>query len=143
MTVYLLHLNQPLPRGVNSSGTALEAGHYIGYTDDLLRRILEHAEGHGARFMQVCHERQIDFALARTWEGKGADRSFERRLKNYKKAHLLCPICDPDALGRMRLENLMYWNIFSANKTIDRIITGKQRTAYHDSQTDLSALAQA
>ncbi len=101
MTVYLLHYKQPISRGVSPTGKALEANHYIGFTNDLIQRILEHAEGHGARFTQVCHEREIDFALARTWEGKGADRSFERRLKNYKKARRLCPICDPGALERM------------------------------------------
>ena len=116
MTVYLLHHKQLIPRGVSPTGTALEASDYIGFTDDLIRRVLDHAEGHGARFTQVCHEREIDFALARTWEGKGADRYFERRLKNYKKAHRLCPICDPRALERMKLENLMYWMIFPAAK---------------------------
>ena len=100
MTVYLLHYTQPLPRGVSPSGVVLEARHYLGYTDDLVRRILEHAEGRGARFTQVCHERGLDFALARTWNGAG--RNQERRLKKYKKAHRLCPICDPGALGRMK-----------------------------------------
>jgi predicted GIY-YIG superfamily endonuclease len=104
MTVYLLHLKQSLSRGTNASGKALEASHYIGYTDDLIGRILDHAEGHGARFTQVCYERGINFLLARVWEGKGANRCFERRLKNYKKAHLLCPTCDPGALERMKLE---------------------------------------
>ncbi len=100
MTVYLLHLNQPLSRGISSTGTTLEAGHYIGYTDDLVRRIMEHAEGRGARFTQVCYERGIDFALARTWDGAG--RYVERRLKKYKKSPRLCPICDPGALERMK-----------------------------------------
>ena len=98
--VYLLHYKEPLPRGVSATGKALKANHYIGFTKDLVQRILEHAEGHGARFTQVCHERGIDFALARTWVG--ASRTEERRLKRYKKAHRLCPICDPGALERMK-----------------------------------------
>lgn len=106
MTVYLLHLKRPLPRGVSPSGTALTAGHYVGFSEDLVGRLLDHAEGNAnaARFMQVCHERGIDFQLARTWEGKGATRRFERRVKNYKKAARLCPICCPDAENRMTLE---------------------------------------
>lgn len=40
-----------------------------------------------------------DLLLARTWPG---DRGLERRLKRYKKAHKLCPICAGDtALHRM------------------------------------------
>lgn len=103
MTVYLLHYKDALPRGVSATGTVLEARHYLGFTNDLVERVIQHAEGHGARFTQVCHERGIDFALARTWDGAG--RYVERRLKKYKKARKLCPICDPDALERMRLEN--------------------------------------
>jgi len=44
MTVYLLHFDQPLPRGVSKNGTSLYAGHYTGWTDDLVGRILEHSE---------------------------------------------------------------------------------------------------
>lgn len=95
MTVYLLHLHEPLSRGVSRKGTKLQAGHYIGWTDDLVGRILEHADGHGARFTQVAVERGIQFALARVWEGKQADRRFERRLKKAKMGPVLCPICNP------------------------------------------------
>lgn len=79
----------------------LGANHYIGFTTDLVGRVMEHAEGHGARFTQVCHERGIGFALARTWDGAG--KQVERRLKKYKKARRLCPVCDPGALGRMNV----------------------------------------
>lgn len=58
MTVYLMHLETPLDRGVSSDGKKLEAGHY-----------------------------------------------FERRLKGYKNAPHICPVCDPaHALDRMKLE---------------------------------------
>jgi predicted GIY-YIG superfamily endonuclease len=96
--VYLLHLNTPLERGKSKGGKALTAGHYLGFTTDLVDRIMAHAEGRGARFMQVCVERGIDFKLARTWEGKDATRGFERKLKNQKNAVRLCPICNPNAL---------------------------------------------
>lgn len=103
MTVYLLHFHGALQRGISPTGTPLEANHYIGFTDDLVGRVMQHAEGQGARFTQVCHERGIDFALARTWDGAG--RRLERRLKNYKKARLLCPICSADALRRMNIHH--------------------------------------
>lgn len=104
MTVYLLHLDTPLPRGVSARGKALQAGHYIGWTDDLAGRILEHSEGRGARFTRVCVERGIGFRLARTWDGMG--RSFERMLKTkIKNAPWLCPLCTPNALNHVKLEN--------------------------------------
>ena len=105
MTVYLLHLDRPLQRGTSRQGKALQAGHYIGYTDDLIGRILEHLDGHGARFTQVCIERGIKLHLARVWEGEQATRSFERRLKNAKMGPRLCPICNPHALNLMKLAN--------------------------------------
>lgn len=105
MTVYLLHLDRPLPRGISPSGTHLVAGHYIGFTEDLVGRMMDHSEGRGARFTQVCVERGIDFRLARTWDGMS--RSFERMLKTkFKNGRLLCPVCTPNALDHKRLETI-------------------------------------
>ena len=39
MTVYLLHLDTPLPRGISKRGTVLTCGHYLGSTDDLDQRL--------------------------------------------------------------------------------------------------------
>lgn len=98
--VYLLHFNEPLAHGVSPAGNPMTTQHYIGFTHDLVGRMLDHAEGRGARLMQVVAERGIDFKLARVWDGKG--RPFERRVKNYKNAQKLCPVCSPGkALGRM------------------------------------------
>jgi predicted GIY-YIG superfamily endonuclease len=80
-TVYLLHLSAPI------SG---HAGHYLGYTSNLLNRIRMHAQGKGARLMQVAKERHIDFVVAKTWKG---DRQLERQLKNRKNSPRLCPVC--------------------------------------------------
>lgn len=105
--VYILHLTQPLPRGISPTGTYLEAGHYMGFTIDLIRRIFEHSDGKGARFMEVCVERGITFALARTWEGDNITRTTERKLKNFKNTPKLCPICNPQAMHHMTLERLL------------------------------------
>jgi len=103
MTVYLLHLERALPRGVSAKGKALKAGHYIGWTDDLVGRMMKHSEGKGARFTQVCVERGIEFRLVRTWDGVG--RSFERMLKTrIKNAPWLCPVCTPGAFNHMKGE---------------------------------------
>lgn len=90
MSVYLLHLDTPLQH----------ARHYIGWAKKVERRLSHHKNGTGARFTQVCCERGIAFDCVRVWEGK--DRNFERRLKKFKGSKLLCPVCNPNALNRMK-----------------------------------------
>ena len=127
MTVYLLHLDQPLSRGTSPAGKPLTAGHYIGWTDDLVGRLLAHddtvwepleqpettedggvrrgkKQGHGSSFIGFVNYMGIGYRLARTWDGETADRALERRLKNAKIAPRLCPICNPEEA--MRFYNL-------------------------------------
>jgi hypothetical protein len=117
MTVYLIHLDQPLPRGMSSNGTPLSAGHYMGCADDLIIRIDEHVmttwepleepvvlddgrkrrgekHGPGATFMGFVNFMGVPWRLARTWEG---GYELEKKLKNRKQAPRLCPICNPEA----------------------------------------------
>lgn len=81
--VYLLHFSAPY----------WHARHYIGYAVQPKRRLRHHLNGTGANLPHVVHRAGIELILARLWRGKHADRNFERRLKNYKKTRLLCPIC--------------------------------------------------
>lgn len=96
MTVYLIHFDQPLHH----------AKHYMGYTDDLPKRMELHRSGKGARLMQVVKEKGITWRPVRVWWG--GDRSLERRLKNCKNAARLCPICNPDgwASRASKIENV-------------------------------------
>jgi hypothetical protein len=119
MTVYLLHLDEPLPRGVSVNGTELTAGHYMGAAEDLITRLDEHVRttwerleepiklddgsiitgvthGPGATFMGVVNSHGIPWRLARTWQG---DYELEKKLKSRKEAPRLCPICNPQALN--------------------------------------------
>jgi hypothetical protein len=82
--VYLLHFSQPIAPGRHT------AQHYIGFTEDLERRIAEHRAGTGSRLCEVAKERGISFVVAQLWEG---DRTEERRLKRRKEGPRLCPIC--------------------------------------------------
>ena len=83
--VYLLHFDSPIAPGIHT------CQHYIGWAEDVFKRLEEHAAGRGARLTEVAKERGITFRLARVWPGE--TRSFERRLKNWKMGPRLCPIC--------------------------------------------------
>lgn len=87
MTVYLLHLSEPLRH----------AKHYMGVCEDLESRLERHAKGDGARMLAVCRERGITWQVVRTWPG---DRLFERRLKRRRDSPKLCPVCNPKAMSR-------------------------------------------
>jgi predicted GIY-YIG superfamily endonuclease len=82
--VYLLHFDAPFKH----------AAHYIGFVespDGLENRLEQHRTGRGAALMAAVSAAGISFTLAKTWAP--ASRTFERELKNRKKASQLCPIC--------------------------------------------------
>ena len=79
-TVYLIHFLKSYKH----------ARHYLGYSENLDKRITDHLCGMGARLMEVITEAKIEWKVVRTWKG---DRKLERRLKNRKEAPSLCPIC--------------------------------------------------
>ena len=85
MVVYLLHLRRKLAH----------SQHYIGFTEHLDKRLTDHLCGQGARFMEVCFERKIEWRLARAWQGAG--REFERKLKRRHGAASICPLCSGKA----------------------------------------------
>jgi predicted GIY-YIG superfamily endonuclease len=87
MTIYLLHFATPFKH----------AKHYMGFTEDLDARLERHRAGDGARLLRVIKDAGIAFDVARTWQG---DRTLERKLKKYKRATALCPVCSPSALSR-------------------------------------------
>lgn len=88
-TVYLLHFTAPYKH----------ARHYVGFTTDLDRRMLDHFHGRGARLVEVIGGAGLGAMIARTFDG---DRRLERRIKNQKQTPRLCPICNPRAMNRLR-----------------------------------------
>lgn len=89
--VYLLHFERPIAPGRHT------AQHYLGYADDLARRIKAHRRGRYngrstgcAKLCAVAGRRGIGFVVARVWRG---DYKLERRLKRRKSGPRLCPIC--------------------------------------------------
>jgi hypothetical protein len=70
------------------------AGHYWGWTDDLVRRINQHRNPRwrgAGRLVQVALEAGLTFELA--WLEYPATRGRERRLKNQGSAYRRCPLC--------------------------------------------------
>ena len=84
---YLLHFERPYKH----------ARHYLGFAEDLERRLELHRAGRGARLVEVVVAAGIGFRLVRTWEG---DRTLERILKNRHNAPArLCPLCRAERRG--------------------------------------------
>lgn len=86
--VYLLHF---VPRYKH-------AQHYMGYADDIPRRVYEHEFGQSAaRLTTAAAAAGVRMFLARTWPG--GDRTLERKLKGGMNAKRtgslarLCPFC--------------------------------------------------
>ena len=79
-SVYLIHFEARLKH----------AGHYLGYCNDLGRRMAQHRSGNGARLMEVIAAAGIAWKVVRPWAG---DRAFERWLKRRKNTpRRLCPV---------------------------------------------------
>lgn len=86
MPVYLLHFDQVV------GNERHRAQHYIGYTDNVSRRLWQHCNGVGkGRLVHVARERGAIISLARVWPAGGRD--LEKRLKRRHEHKALCPIC--------------------------------------------------
>ena len=95
--IYLLHFTKPIGNAANPHG---QAQHYVGYTPGPVeRRIEEHRRGSAAAITAAAVQAGVELILVRTWPG---DRDWERRLKRYKKASKLCPLCSAGAHNRMK-----------------------------------------
>jgi predicted GIY-YIG superfamily endonuclease len=79
--VYIIHFDQPYKH----------ARHYIGYANNIEKRINHHRAGTGANLLRVINTAGITWRIAQIWDGK--DRAFERHLKNQKHSARYCPIC--------------------------------------------------
>jgi hypothetical protein len=96
--VYLLCFRDPATgehRPLQGQGCRGQyAGHYWGWTQDLVRRISQHHNptwtGAG-RLVQVALAAGLSFELA--WLEYPATRGRERRLKNQGSAYRRCPLC--------------------------------------------------
>jgi hypothetical protein len=93
---YLIHLDQPY-----RSGRHPGAGPYVGYADDIARRLEVHRRGHGSPLLAAALAAGIDFRVVRVWPG--ADRHFGRKLHN-RHGSRLCP--EPACVSAQRERRL-------------------------------------
>ncbi|MBV9197582.1 MAG: hypothetical protein JO168_25900 [Solirubrobacterales bacterium] len=86
--IYLLHFERSFKH----------ARHYLGWTEDLDRRLAQHRAGRGSPpLVAAAIADGITFELAATWPG---DRTKERPLHRYKNSPgRLCPICRVERAG--------------------------------------------
>jgi hypothetical protein len=96
--VYLLCFRDPATgehRPLQGQGCRGQyAGHYWGWTQDLVRRMAQHrnpAWTGAGRLVQVALAAGLSFELA--WCEYPATRGRERRLKNQGSAYRRCPLC--------------------------------------------------
>src|SRR5882762_4293587 len=84
MTVYLLHITPSYQH----------AGHHIGFCEeeDPSRRFERHLSGRGSPLIKAAIAAGCKVHVAHHFPG--ANRSFERKLKNRGSARRWCPSCD-------------------------------------------------
>ena len=85
--LYLLHFH---PR-------YRHAGHYLGYTEDVIARVRLHWRGRGSPLVKAAIEAGSKVILVRLWN---ADGNAERELKRFGSRARLCPLCNPRAHRR-------------------------------------------
>jgi len=82
MGTYLIHLDRPLAH----------ASHYVGFSNNILRRLLEHRSGVGSPLLRACNDYGISWRVVRVWaDGRGR----ERAIKRQKNSPRFCPVCNP------------------------------------------------
>jgi predicted GIY-YIG superfamily endonuclease len=82
-TVYLIHLDAPIPGGSNR--------HYLGWSEDLTERLAAHATSTGAKFLREANRHGIAWHIVMLWPG--ATSKLERQIKKSKHLHRFCPVC--------------------------------------------------
>lgn len=75
------------------------AGHYLGYTEDLVARIRLHLRGRGSPLVKAAVKAGCKVTLVRLWN---ADGNAEQELKRQGSRARLCPLCNPKAHQRAK-----------------------------------------
>jgi len=84
--VYLFHFTAPLG---NLSNPRAQARHYVGFAEDLDRRIATHLAGRGAKIVAAALAKGLIFEIYH-WP---ACLATEKLIKRRKETHVFCPAC--------------------------------------------------
>lgn len=92
---YLIHFSRKLHH----------AGHYIGFTNNLPRRMNEHLTNSptGAKLLRALNPLGIEWEVVRVWdapEWSNGGHALELALKRRKKASDFCPVCRGEEVMR-------------------------------------------
>lgn len=79
-TIYIIHFERPFHH----------ARHYVGWADDIEKRLQDHWMGRGAKILRAVRAAGIGWLVSRLMPGT---RNDERKIKNGKNTSKLCPIC--------------------------------------------------
>lgn len=110
--LYLIHLDQPLSH----------AQHYLGSSTDVVKRLTQHANGHGARITEVLHEQKKDWTLAAAFAKINPHHDIRQLERNAKKRHnaaRYCPICDKQNIAPKGTRQLPDLRLTSQNLRTD------------------------
>jgi predicted GIY-YIG superfamily endonuclease len=78
--IYVLHFDEKYKH----------AGHYLGYTNNVERRMQQHRSGHSVPLMDAVNAAGIPWMLAATFKG---DKAMEKALRHRKNTPRFCPQC--------------------------------------------------
>lgn len=103
---YLIHFDETFGQAQQTGNPYVGARHYLGLCLDgnVSRRFLEHINGRGSKLVKHVVDAGIGIEVVRTWPGSWPT---EKRLKSWKDADKLCPICNP----RRRRNRTRKWRL--------------------------------
>lgn len=82
MAVYILHFSKKVSH----------AGHYIGFSEDPIKRLAEHKRGGTTPLIDACLRKGVVFTM-NIIDSNGS-RTFERKIKKQKNGPRYCPVCN-------------------------------------------------
>src|SRR3989442_14561814 len=102
--LYLLHFN---PR-------YRHAGHYLGYTQDVLQRFAFHLRGRGSPLVSAAVTNGCQILLVIIWNEDGnAEQEIKRIVGSRAR---LCPICNPKAANVLKVYKSVFVRLTTAEQ---------------------------
>ncbi len=126
--LYLLHFDPPYRH----------AGHYLGYTQDILKRFRLHLDGRGSPLVKAAVKSGSKIVLVRIWAEDGnAEQEIKRVVGSRAR---LCPLCNPHAKGVMKVykSSIVYLDSLAKVRQVSELSFVAQQTT-----SDCTTISQA